>query len=73
VAATTGGNLRAAYAQLIINPDTQDVVVRIKDSATDAVLSEYPNKDVQAMSQYLRQYAETLARRRAALQSHTSV
>jgi hypothetical protein len=66
VAASTGGNLRAAYAQFVINPDTQDVVVRIKDAATDQVLSELPSKEVQAMSTYLKNYAETLARHRAA-------
>jgi hypothetical protein len=67
VAASTGGNLRAAYAQFVINPDTQDVVVRIRDSATDEVLNEMPSKQVQAMSAYLKNYTETLARHKAAL------
>ena len=66
-AATTGGSLRAAYAQLVINPDTHDVVIRIMDSSTNAVLNEYPSKEVQAVSQHLREYAITLAQRRAAL------
>ena len=66
VAATTGGTLRAAYAQFIINPDTNDVVVRIKDAVTDQVLSELPSRQVQIMSRYLKDYAETMARHRAA-------
>ena len=69
VAATTGGNLRPAYAQFVVNPDTNDVVIRIMDSETDAVLNEYPSKEVQAMSSYLQGYARTLARHRAAVQN----
>ena len=72
VAASTGGNLRAAYAQFVVNPDTNDVVIRIMDSETDAVLNEYPSKDVQAMSSYLQDYAKTLARHRAAVQASES-
>ena len=65
-AATTGGHLRAAYAQFVVDPDTRDVVVRIRDAATDEVLSELPSKEIQAMTRNLKEYAETLARRRAA-------
>jgi hypothetical protein len=72
VAASTGGNLRAAYAQFVVNPDTNDVVIRIMDSETDMVLNEYPSKEVQAMSSYLQGYANTLARHRAAVQSAES-
>lgn len=68
-AATTGGNLRAAYAQYDVNPDTNDVVLRIRDAATDQVLSETPSKEVQAMSKYLNDYAATLSRHRAALKN----
>ena len=66
-AAATGGNLRAAYAQFAVNPDTHDVVIRVRDSATDEVLREYPSKEVEALDSYLKQYAEMLARGRAAL------
>ena len=71
-AATTGGSLREAYAQYDVNPDTHDVVLRIRDSATDQVLSETPSKEVQAMSKYLNDYAATLSRHRAALKSPTA-
>jgi FlaG protein len=73
VAATTGGNLRGAYAQYVVNPDTQDVVVRIRDAATDQVLSELPSKEVQAMTAYLKNYVETLARHKTALQGGSSL
>jgi len=73
VAATTGGSLRAAYAQFVVNPDTNGVVMRIKDSVTDAVLSEYPTKEVQAMSAYLQDYARTMALRRAAIHSELAI
>jgi hypothetical protein len=68
-AATTGGNLRAAYAQYDVNPDTHDVVLRIRDASTDQVISETPSKEVQAMSKYLNDYAATLSRHRAALKN----
>jgi hypothetical protein len=71
-AATTGGNLRAAYAQYDVNPDTHDVVLRIRDATTDQVLSETPSKEVQAMSKYLNDYAATLSRHRAALKNPTA-
>jgi hypothetical protein len=66
VAAITGGNLRATYALFIVDPDTENVVIRIKDATTDQVLSELPSREVQAMTRYLKSYAETLARHRAA-------
>jgi hypothetical protein len=68
VAATTGGSLRPAYAQFVVNPETQDVVLRIRDAATDKVLSELPSKEVQAVTAYLKNYLETISRHRAALQ-----
>src|SRR5260370_39056177 len=71
-AATTGGNLRAAYAQYDVNPDTHDVVLRIRDASTDQVISETPSKEVQAMSKYLNDYAATLSRHRAALKNATA-
>src|SRR5438128_2674000 len=67
-AATTGGNLRAAYAQVEVNPDTHDLVIRILDATTDQVISETPSREVQAMTKYLSDYAQTLARHRAILQ-----
>src|SRR2546428_12223872 len=66
-AATTGGSLHAAYAQFVVNPDTHDVVIRIRDSASDQVLSETPSPEVERMAKYLKDYANTLARHRAAL------
>jgi hypothetical protein len=71
-AATTGGNLRAAYAEYDLNPDTHDFVLRIRDATTDQVLSETPSKEVQAMSKYLNDYAATLSRHRAAFKSPTA-
>lgn len=67
-AATTGGSLRPAYAQYGIDPDTREVVIRIRDASTDEVLDELPSKEIQAMSKHLRDYAEAMARHRAALQ-----
>ena len=71
-AATTGGNLRAAYAQYLVNPDTHDAVIRVRDSATDEVLSEFPSAQIQAMSKSLRDYAETLARQRLPLRGESA-
>jgi hypothetical protein len=68
-AATTGGTLRAAYAQFVVDRSTNDVIVRIRDASTDEVISELPSKDVQAMMRHLREYAETIARHRAAFTS----
>jgi hypothetical protein len=71
-AAVTGGGLRAAYAQYDVNPDTHDVVLRIRDATTDQVISETPSREVQAMSKYLNDYAATLSRHRAALKNPTA-
>jgi hypothetical protein len=67
VAATTSGGLRAAYAQFVIDPDTHDVVVRVRDSATDALIDETPSKEIQQMHKFLKDYAQTLSRRKTAL------
>jgi hypothetical protein len=67
VAATTGGSLRPAYAQLVIDPETHDTVLRVHDAATNAIISESPSPEVQAMSRALKAYSDTLARHQAAL------
>ena len=67
--ATTGGSLRPAYAQYAVNPDTHDVIIRIRDAATDQVLSETPSVEVEAISKFLTSYAATMGRHRAATTS----
>jgi FlaG protein len=71
VAAVTGGSLPASYAQFEVNPDTHDVVIRIKDALTDQVIDEYPSREIEAMAASMKQYADMLARRRVALHSET--
>ena len=68
VAASTGGQLRNAYAQFVVDAETHNVVVRIRDTATDRVLQELPGPEVQAVMRSLNDYAELLARRRAVAQ-----
>ena len=65
-AVSTIAQLGTAYAQYLVDPDSQDVVLRIRDAATNEVLSEIPSAAVQALDTHLREYAELLARRRAA-------
>src|ERR1700682_4598283 len=67
VVATTGGSLREAYAQFVVDPETHDTVLRIRDSNTNAVISESPSPEVEAMTRALKAYADTLARHHAAL------
>jgi hypothetical protein len=67
VVATTDGGLRPAYAQFVTDPDTHDTVLRIRDANTNAVISESPTPEIQAMSRALKAYADTVARHRAAL------
>lgn len=62
---STGGGLRAAYAQFVVNPDTNDVVIRIKDSATNEVLRELPSPEVEAMRAHLNTYVQKLSQHRA--------
>jgi hypothetical protein len=69
VAAETGGHLRGAYAEYVVDPDTHDVVVRIRDASTDRVLHELPTPEVQALMRALNDYAKLAARRRAAAQA----
>ena len=65
-AAITGGSLPAAYAQLVLNADKEEAVIRVRDAATDAVIHEYSSDEVSAMSAQLRQYTPATVRRRAA-------
>jgi FlaG protein len=58
-----------AYAQFVVNPDTHDVVIRIRNSSTDEIIHEYPSSEVERMNHYLIQYSAALARRRAAKQN----
>jgi hypothetical protein len=69
VAAETGGHLRAAYAEYIIDAETNDVVVRIRDASTDRVVRELPSPEVQALMRTLNDYAKLAARRRVAAQA----
>src|SRR4051794_20522842 len=67
-AATTGGNLRPVYSEVHVDPDTQETVVRIRDAATDEVLSELSSQEIQTMNKHLKDYADAAAaRHRAAL------
>jgi hypothetical protein len=68
-AAATGGNLRPAYAQISVNPDSHDFVISVRDAATDQVISETPSPEVEAMSKSLQDYAAALARHQAANKS----
>jgi FlaG protein len=67
VVAVTGGSLRPAYAQFVVDPNTHDTVLRIRDATTNAVISESPSAEIQAMSRALKAYADTLARHQAAV------
>ena len=68
VAAATGGQLRSAYAQFVVDTESHTVVVRIVDAITNRVLQELPSPEVQAVMRSLNDYAELLARRRAVAQ-----
>jgi FlaG protein len=68
-AAATSGHLRAAYTQFVIDPETHDVSVRIRDAATDEVIRQIPSAEVEAVNKALRDYAQTLALRHAAAQA----
>ncbi len=63
IAAMTDGLLRAAYAQYLVDPDTHEVVVRIREAGSGRVLHELPSAEVQAISRRLREYRELLERR----------
>ena len=66
VAAITGGGLPRAYAQIIVNPDTRDMVIEVRDSVTNQVINQYPSSEIEAMHRYMQRYIETLARVQAA-------
>ena|SRR5579859_6331615 len=69
VVASTGGSLRPAYAQFVVDDATHDTVVRIRDANTGAVISESPTAEIQAMQRAMKAYADTLSRHQAALHS----
>jgi hypothetical protein len=67
--AATAGHLRAAYTQFVVDPDTHEVSVRIRDAATDEVIRQIPSAEVEAVNKALRDYAQALALRHAAAQA----
>lgn len=67
-AVATAGHLRAAYSQFVIDPETHEVSVRIRDAATDQVIRQIPSAEVEAVNKALREYAQALALRHAAAQ-----
>jgi FlaG protein len=67
--AATAGHLRAAYTQFVVDPETHDVSVRVRDAATDEVIRQIPAAEVEAITKALRQYAQALALRHAAAQA----
>jgi hypothetical protein len=69
IGAITGGSLPAAYAQIVVNPETHDVVIRVRHATTDQVISEHPASEVEAMAASMRRYAATAARRRGSKDS----
>jgi hypothetical protein len=72
-AATTGGQLRPAYAEFFVNPETESVELHIRDASTNEVIRQFPYAEVQSMNKFLRDYAETLARRRAVTQAQAGL
>ena len=56
----------SAYTQFVVNDKTNEVVVKIRDAATNEIIVELPAPAVQAMDKDLRDYADLLARRHAA-------
>ena len=69
VGAATGGSLPPAYSEFVVDADTHDIVLQVKDAATNQILSQYPSREVEAVAAFMNRYAATLARRKAALKS----
>jgi hypothetical protein len=65
VGAVTGGNLPAAYAQVVVNPDTQALVIHVRNATTGQVITEHPTSELEAAATSIKQYAAMLARVRA--------
>jgi hypothetical protein len=56
VAAATGGSLRPTTAQLVVDPDSQDVAIRISDTHTNQLISELAPPEVQAITSEMQRY-----------------
>ena len=67
--AATAGHLRPAYTQYVVDPETHDVSVRIRDAATDEVIRQIPAAELAAVNKAMREYAQALALRHAAAQA----
>ena len=65
-ASITGGGLPNAYAQITVNPDTHDMVIEVRDSATGQVIRQYPSREIEAMNRDIQQFMERLALRQVA-------
>jgi hypothetical protein len=66
LAAVTAGNLRAAYAEYVVNPNTHDTVIRVRDAVTGKVISETPSPEMEQMVSALKKYSNSLNLYRAA-------
>ena len=58
----SGGSLRAASVQFVVEPDSDRVRMRIVDPTTQEVIREIPSEETARVARALREYAEQLAR-----------
>ncbi len=65
-AARAEGGLRPSYAQFVVDPSTDRVLVRIVDATTGVVIREIPPEEMRRVAESLREYAQVLARQRGA-------
>jgi hypothetical protein len=69
IAASTGGSLRPAAAQLVVHPTSHELIICISDAVTHTVIAQLTSPEVEAMTGDMRRYADAAARRRTGKQS----
>lgn len=61
--AETGGGLSPAYAEVLVDPHTDALVIRIRSGASNTLLEELDAPELDRLSHQLRTYSAMLARR----------
>jgi hypothetical protein len=60
--AETGGGLSPSYAEVLVDPNTGAVVIRVRASASHTLLQELDAPELERVSRQLRSYSVMLAR-----------
>jgi hypothetical protein len=60
--AETGGRLSPSYAEVVVDAERGQVMIRVRDAASNSLLQEFDASELERVSRQLRSYSAILAR-----------